>query len=207
MLTVGRRRLVGGRSEAEAFRRWSSLKRAACRGWGARVEAEVVDVPPCRDWRWRRLELDLVKMRECVRSREARGFQRCREEGSRRSAGDGNLPLLFGLRRWRSPSAERERAGASKVSSRTWGEADGGEWRPTGAQGSAGGFYMVAWARSIMVSRRKRLGEASGGLGRRRAPSAVIKSSASVAAWFGRKRHGFSERVVRLGRDEGASVG
>jgi hypothetical protein len=84
---------------------------------------------------------------------------------------------------------------------------DGGEWRPTGAQGSAGGFYMVAWARSIVVSRRKRLGEASGGLGRRRAPSAVIRLSAPVAAWFGQKWHGFSERVVRLRRGEGTSVG
>jgi hypothetical protein len=33
MLTVGRRRLDGSRSEAEAFRRWSGSKRAACRGW------------------------------------------------------------------------------------------------------------------------------------------------------------------------------
>jgi hypothetical protein len=28
---VGRRRLVGGRSEAEVFRRWSGSERAACR--------------------------------------------------------------------------------------------------------------------------------------------------------------------------------
>jgi hypothetical protein len=93
------------------------------------------------------------------------------------------------------------------VSSGTWGEANGGEWHPTGAQGSSGVFYIVAWARSIMVSRRKRLGKASDGLGRRRAPSAVIRSYASVAAWFGRKQHMFSERVVRLGHGEGASVG
>jgi hypothetical protein len=69
------------------------------------------------------------------------------------------------------------------------------------------GFYMVAWARSIVVSRRIRLGEASGGLGRCHAPSAVIRLSASVAAWFGQKWLGFSERVVRLGHGEGASVG
>jgi hypothetical protein len=75
------------------------------------------------------------------------------------------------------------------------------------AQGSAGGFYMVDWARSSVVFCRKRLGEASGGLGRRCAPSAVIKSSASVAAWFDQKGHVFSERVVRLGCGEGASVG
>jgi hypothetical protein len=75
------------------------------------------------------------------------------------------------------------------------------------AQGSAGGFYMVVWARSSMVSRRKRLGEVRGGLGRRCAPSAVIRSAALVAAWFDRKGNGFSERVVRLGRGEGISVG
>jgi hypothetical protein len=108
MLTVGRRQLDSGRSEAEAFRRWSGSKHAASRGWGARVEAEVIDVPPCRDRRWRWLEVDLDKMRECVRSREARGFQRCREEGRRRPAGDGNLPLLLRLQRWHSPSTERE---------------------------------------------------------------------------------------------------
>jgi hypothetical protein len=32
MLTMGRRWLDGGRSEVEAFRRWSGSKRAACRG-------------------------------------------------------------------------------------------------------------------------------------------------------------------------------
>jgi hypothetical protein len=46
---VGHRQLVGGKSEAEAFRRWSGSKRAACRGWCARVKAEVVDVLPRRD--------------------------------------------------------------------------------------------------------------------------------------------------------------
>jgi hypothetical protein len=75
------------------------------------------------------------------------------------------------------------------------------------AQGSARGFYMVAWARSSVVSRQKRLGEASGGLGWRCAPSAVIRSSVSVAAWFDQKGHEFSERVVKLGRGEGALVG
>jgi hypothetical protein len=43
-----------------------------------------------------------------MRSREARGSQRCREESRRRPAGDGNLPLLLRLRRWCSPSTERE---------------------------------------------------------------------------------------------------
>jgi hypothetical protein len=43
-----------------------------------------------------------------VRSREARGSWRCRERSRRRPAGDGNLPLLLRLRRWRSPSTERE---------------------------------------------------------------------------------------------------
>jgi hypothetical protein len=66
MLTVGRRRLDCGRSEVEVFRRWSSSKHAAYRGWGARVEAEVIDVPPCRDRRWRRLELNLDKISECM---------------------------------------------------------------------------------------------------------------------------------------------
>jgi hypothetical protein len=105
---MGRRWLVGGRSEAEAFRKWSGSKRAACRGWCARVDAEVVGVLPRRDRQWRRLELDLDTKKGCVRSREARGSQRCREESSRRPAGDGNLPLLLGLRQWRSPYAERE---------------------------------------------------------------------------------------------------
>jgi hypothetical protein len=107
-LTMGRRRLDGGRSEVEAFRRWSGSKRATCRGWGARAEAEVVDVPPCRDRRWRRVELDLNRTKGCVRSREARGSQRCKEESRRRPAGDGNLPLLLELQRWCSPSTERE---------------------------------------------------------------------------------------------------
>jgi hypothetical protein len=60
-LTVGCRRLDGGRSEVEAFRRWSGLKRAVCRGWCARVDAEVVDVLPRRDRQWQWLELDLDK--------------------------------------------------------------------------------------------------------------------------------------------------
>jgi hypothetical protein len=105
---VGRRQLDSGRSEAEAFRRWSGSKRAACRGWCARVDAEVVDVLPRRDRQWRWLELDLDKTKGRVRSREARGSRRCREERRRRPAGDGNLPLLLGLRRWRSPCAKRE---------------------------------------------------------------------------------------------------
>jgi hypothetical protein len=107
-LTVGRRRLVGGRSEAEAFRKWSGLKQAACRGWCARVDAEVVSVLPHRDRQWRWFELDLDTKKGCVRSREARGSRRCREESRRRPAGDGNLPLLLRLRQWRSPSAESE---------------------------------------------------------------------------------------------------
>jgi hypothetical protein len=105
---VGLRWLDSGRSEAEAFKRWSGLKRATCRGWCARVDAEVVDVLPRRDRQWRRLELDLDKTKGRMRSREARGSQRCREESWRRPAGDDNLPLLLGLWQWRSPSTERE---------------------------------------------------------------------------------------------------
>jgi hypothetical protein len=84
------------------------LERAACRGWCVRVDAEVVGVLPRRDRQWRRLELDLDTKKECVRSREARGSRRCRERSRIRPAGDCNLPLLLGLRRWCSPSTERE---------------------------------------------------------------------------------------------------
>jgi hypothetical protein len=87
----------GGRSEAEPFRRWFGSK-----------QAEVVDVLPCRDRLWRQLELDLDRTKGCMRSRKVRGSQRCREERRRRPAGDGNLHLLLGLQRWRSPFAERE---------------------------------------------------------------------------------------------------
>jgi hypothetical protein len=59
VLTGGRRRLDGGRSEAEAFRKWSGSERAACRGWCVRVDTEVVGVLPRRDRQWRWLELDL----------------------------------------------------------------------------------------------------------------------------------------------------
>jgi hypothetical protein len=107
-LTVGHRWLVGGRLEVEAFRRCFGSERAACRGWCAHVDAEIVGVLPRRDRQWRWLELDLNTKKGCMRLREARGSRRCREENRRRPAGDGNLPLLLGLRRWRSPSAERE---------------------------------------------------------------------------------------------------
>jgi hypothetical protein len=43
---MSRRCLDGGRSEMEAFRRWFGSKQAACRGWCARVDAEVIDVLP-----------------------------------------------------------------------------------------------------------------------------------------------------------------
>jgi hypothetical protein len=105
---MGHQRLDGDRSEAEAFRRWSGSKWAACRGWCAHVDAKVIDVLPRRDQQWRWLELDLDKTKGRVRSREARGSRKCREESRGRPAGDGNLPLLLGLWRWCSPSAKRE---------------------------------------------------------------------------------------------------
>jgi hypothetical protein len=41
-----RRRLVGGRSAAEDFRKRSGMGWRACRGWGAHVDVETgVDVP------------------------------------------------------------------------------------------------------------------------------------------------------------------
>jgi hypothetical protein len=49
VLTEGRRRLAGGRSAAEGFKEWSSSRCPACRGWGAHIEAEIVEDLPGRD--------------------------------------------------------------------------------------------------------------------------------------------------------------
>jgi hypothetical protein len=45
---------------------------------------------------------------------------------------------------------ERERAGASKVSSRRWGEADGSEWRPT--KGLSARLGVFIWWRGLGLS-------------------------------------------------------
>jgi hypothetical protein len=187
MLTVGRRRLDGGRSEAEAFRRWSGSKRAADRGWGARVEAEVVDVPPCRDRRWRWLELDLDKTKGCVRSREARGSQRCREEGRRRPAGDGNLPLLLELRRCRSPSAERE----GEQGLARWALGGGERWMGVNgvepvAQTLGLGLKRVGVDAVCGGSRRTRLARVAVLRGRRRRLIPVMQARSSGMCCIGR---------------------
>jgi hypothetical protein len=95
MLTVGRRRLDGGRSKAETFRRWSSSKRAACRGWGAHAEAEVVDVLPCRDRRWQRLKLDLDRTKGCVRSRKQGGLSDVEKKAREGLLATATFPLFL----------------------------------------------------------------------------------------------------------------
>jgi hypothetical protein len=48
-LTEGHRRLAGGGSAAEGFKEWFGSRCPTCRGWGAHVEAEIVEDLPCRD--------------------------------------------------------------------------------------------------------------------------------------------------------------
>jgi hypothetical protein len=96
-------------------------------------------------------------------------FQRCREEGGRGSAGDGNLPLLLGLRRWRSPSAEREREqGLGKRAlggGERWMGANGVEpvaqtlgldLRRVGVDAVCGGFRRTRLAGVVMLRGRRR---------------------------------------------------
>jgi hypothetical protein len=59
-LTEGRRWLAGGGSVVEGFKEWSSSRCPACRGWGAHIEAKIVEDLPGRDRSWRWLGLDLV---------------------------------------------------------------------------------------------------------------------------------------------------